>query len=45
MIESIIPDFFKIPDFTKIFGSEIKGKSSNKRYRDNLFRCYFILLN
>ena len=45
MIESIIPNSFKIPDFIKILDSEIGGKSSNKRYKSNLFRCYFILLD
>ena len=45
MIESVISDFFKIPDFTEILGSEIRGESSNKRYRNKLFRCYFTLLN
>ena len=45
MLKSIIPDFFKIPDFIKIFGSEIGDKNSNKRYKNNLFRYYFILLD
>ena len=45
MLESIIPDFFKISNSTKIFSSEIRGENSNKRYKDNLFRYYFILLD
>ena len=45
MTESIIPDFFKIPDSSKILGPEIKNKSSNKRYKDNLFRYCFTLLD
>ena len=45
MLKFIIPNFFKIPDSTKIFNSEIKNENSNKRYRNNLFKYYFILLN
>ena len=45
MLESIISDFFEILDFIKIFNSEIRGESFNKRYKSNLFRYYFILLD
>ena len=45
VIKSVIPNFFKILNFTKISSSENKDKNSNKRYKNNLFRYCFILLD